>query len=66
MEATTVSALTEMLVNFLLGGFSLVCICVAVNMIQSIVNDHKREKREEKKSAQDDEYHAQRMKEFLK
>lgn len=61
MEATTVSALTELLVNILLGCFSLMCLTIVVNFIQSIINDHKREKREVKKSQQDDEYHAKRM-----
>lgn len=46
MEATTVSALTELLVNILLGCFSLMCLTMVVNFVQSIINDHKREKRE--------------------
>ena len=33
----------------------------SISGIQTIVNEHKREKREEKKALQDDEYHAKRM-----
>ena len=29
--------------------------------VQTVINDFKREKREEKKAAQDDEYHVKRM-----
>ena len=64
MEATTVSALTELLVNILLGCFSLMSLAMAVNFIQTIVNDYKREKREAKKALQDDEYHAKRMESY--
>ena len=43
---------------------SLLCNIVlswAVVAIQTVINDFKREKREEKKAAQDDEYHIKRM-----
>ena len=66
METVTVSKLTETLLNILLGGFDLVCLSVATNIIQTIINDHKREKREQRKAAQDDEYHQKRMKELDK
>lgn len=33
----------------------------AVVAIQTVINDFKREKREEKKALQDDEYHEKRM-----
>lgn len=64
MEATTVSALTELLVNILLGCFSLMCLTMVVNFIQSIVNDHRREKREVEREARDLEYHNKRMNEL--
>lgn len=50
MEATTVSALTELLVNILLDCFSLMNLTMAANLIQSIVDGRKREKREMKKA----------------
>lgn len=53
MEATTVSALTELLVNILLGCFSLMCLTMVVNFVQSIINDHKREKREVEREARE-------------
>ena len=59
MEANTVSALTEFLVNFLLGIWSCVSITFLVSMIQNIVSERKREKR-------DLEYHEARMKEYNK
>ena len=59
MEANTVSALTEFLVNFLLGVWSCVSITFLGSMIQNIVSERKREKR-------DLEYHEARMKEYNK
>jgi hypothetical protein len=59
MEANTVSALTEFLVNFLLGVWSCVSITFLISMIQNIVSERKREKR-------DLEYHEARMKEYNK
>jgi len=59
MEANTVSALTEFLVNFLLGVWSCVSITFLISMIQNIVSERKREKR-------DLEYHETRMKEYNK
>lgn len=35
-----------------------------ISMIQSIINDHKREKREQEKDKRDLEYHEKRMKDF--
>lgn len=64
MEATTVSTLTELLVNILLGCFSLMCLTMVVNLVQSIINDHKREKREIEREARELEYHNKRMNEL--
>lgn len=66
MEANSVSALTEFLVNFLLGAWSCVSITFLVSMIQNIVNDRKREKRDREREARDLEYHEARMKEYNK
>lgn len=64
MEATTVSALTELLVNILLGCFSLMCLTMVVNFVQSIINDHKLKKREVEREARELEYHNKRMNEI--
>jgi hypothetical protein len=64
MEATTVSALTELLVNILLGCFSLMCLTMVVNFVQSIINDHKLKKREVEREARELEYHNKRMNEL--
>ena len=66
MDGVTVSKLTETLLNILLGCFGFFSICLAANMIQTIIIDHRREKREAKKEAQDDEYHAKRMQDLVK
>ena len=77
MEANTVSALTEFLGNFLLGVWSCVSITFLVSMIQNIVNDRKREKRnaaweaerqqlEKERALREVEYHEARMKELDK
>ena len=55
MESTVM--ISSLLCNILIG-----CFCsLTISGIQTIVNEHKREKREEKKALQDDEYHAKRM-----
>lgn len=54
MEATTVSVLTEALVNILLGSFSVAIISWVCVGLQTFFYDRKREKR-------DEEYHAKRM-----
>lgn len=59
MESTVM--ISSLLCNILIGCFCIVVLTWAAVGIQSIVIDHKREKREEKKALQDDEYHAKRM-----
>jgi hypothetical protein len=59
MDGTTVSAVTEFLVNILIGSFSLATLSWVVVGIQTFINDRKREKRES-------EYHLERMKELRK
>lgn len=59
MEATTtVSALTEALVNLLIGGFALVTISWTLTGIQTFFLDRKRDKREA-------ELHEKRMKDVF-
>ena len=53
--------ISSLLCNILIGCFCVMAFSMAISIIQSIVNDHKREKREEKKALQDDEYHKKRM-----
>lgn len=64
MDGTTVSTLTEALVNVLLCSFTIVCISLAVTMIQSIINDRRREKREQESATRDLEYHEACMKDL--
>ena len=66
MEANTVSAVTELLVNILLGSFSLLVLSWILVGVQEFINNRKREKREEESVKRDAEYHEQRMKEYLK
>lgn len=66
MDTTTVSAVTEFLVNILLGCFSLVTLTWIGVGIQTFFNDRKSEKREQEKAKRDEEYHEQRMKEYRK
>ena len=54
--------ISTVLCNILIGCFCVVVLSWAVVAIRTATNDFRREKREEKKSAQDDEYHQARMK----
>ena len=55
------------MILFIAGIFSWVCLnaIIIISSIQSFIYDRKREKREKKKAAQDDEYHTTRMKDLL-
>ena len=53
--------ISSLLCNILIGCFCVMVLSMAISIIPSIVNDHTREKREEKKALQDDEYHKKRM-----
>ena len=59
MESTVM--ISSLLCNILIGCFCVMVLAWATVAIQTIINDFKREKREEKKALQDDEYHAKRM-----
>ena len=61
METIMISTI---LVNICIGCFACVGLTTAIFMIQSIINDHKREKREQEKDKRDLEYHEKRMKDF--
>ena len=61
METIVISTI---LVNICIGCFACVGLTTAISMIQSIINDHKREKREQEKDKRDLEYHEKRMKDF--
>lgn len=66
MDGTTVSALTETLVNILIGCFSLAVLSWVLVGVETFINDRRREKREEESAKRDAEYHLERMKEFRK
>ena len=59
MESTVM--ISSLLCNILIGCFCVMVLAWATVAIQTIINDFRREKREEKKALQDDEYHAKRM-----
>lgn len=56
--------ISTILVNICIGSFACVGVGFAVSMIQTIINDHKREKREEERDKRDLEYHEKRMKDL--
>ena len=66
MDGQTVSAVTELLVNILIGCFSLATLSWVLVGIETFIHNRKREKREEESAKRDAEYHEQRMKEYLK
>ena len=66
MESSTVSAVTELLVNILIGTFSLATLTWVFVGIQTFINDRRNEKRQAEREKRDDEYHEERMKEFTK
>ena len=59
MENTVM--ISSLLCNILIGCFCVMVLAWATVAIQTIINDFRREKREEKKALQDDEYHEKRM-----
>ena len=63
---TTVSAVTEFLMNVLIGSFSLATLSWVAVGIQTFINDRKREKREQEREKRDSEYHLERMKALCK
>ena len=66
MDGTQVSAVTEFLMDVLIGSFSLATLTWVFVGIQTFFNDRREEKRRQEQAKRDDEYHAARMKEYLK
>jgi len=58
--------MTTILVNILLAMCSALDVAILVGVIQTIIRDHKSEKRDAERDARDKEYHELRMKEFSK
>ena len=56
--------MTTILVNILLGLYSVLCVTFLISMVQSIRSDRKRAKRDEEREARDKEYHEKRMRDF--
>ncbi len=56
--------MTTILVNILLGLYSVLCVTFLISMIQSIRNDRKSAKRDAEREARDKEYHEKRMRDF--
>ena len=58
----------EMIQNILVTTLLCIWACVSIGLfvalVQGIVNDHKREKREKEQASRDLEYHEKRMKEL--
>lgn len=61
METIVISTI---LVNIFISCFACMGFAGAISMIQTIINDHKREKRDQEKEKRDLEYHEKRMKEL--
>ena len=57
----TVTTLQTILITALIATWLVFSIVFLISSIQSFFIDRTREKREEKKAAQDDEYHIKRM-----
>ena len=64
MESGPVSAVTELLVNILIGTFSLASLSWVLIGVRTFIDDCKREKREQERDRRDAEYHLKRMKEL--
>ncbi len=56
--------MTTILVNILLGLFSVLCVTLLITMILNVYDDRKRAKRDEEREARDKEYHEKRMRDF--
>lgn len=63
---TTVNAVTEILMDILLGSFSLATLSWMFVAVQTFINDRRQDKRNQEKEKRDAEYHLERMKEFKK
>jgi len=66
MDGSTMSAVTEVLLNILLGCFSVAVLSWVLVGVQTFINDRKREIREQESAKRDAEFHLERMKEIRK
>ena len=64
MSGTPVSTVTEMLINILIGCFSLATLTWVFVGVQTFIDDRRNEKRRQAREERDEEYHAARMKEY--
>ena len=63
---STVNVVTQILIDILIGAFSLATISWTFVAVQTFFNDKKEERRRQQKDQRDAEYHLERMKEFQK
>lgn len=63
---STVSTITQILIDVLIGAFSLSVIAWTCVAVQTFFNDKKEELRRREKDKRDAEYHLERMKELRK
>lgn len=56
--------MTTILLNILLGLYSILCVALLISMIQSIKSEHKRSIRDKERESRDKEYHEKRMMDF--
>ena len=63
---STVNLVTQILIDILIGAFSLATISWTFVAVQTFFNDKKEERRRQQKDQRDAEYHLERMKEFQK
>lgn len=62
MESTVM--ISSLLYNILIGCYCIAVLTWAAMAIHTLITDHKREKREEKKALKDDEFHQKRMESY--
>lgn len=60
----TITAFQAIILTALLVAWLCISIGFFVSMIQSIITDHRREKRDQEREARDLEYHQKRMKDY--
>ena len=56
--------MTTILVNILLGLYSVLCVTFLISMLQSIGRDRKRSKNDAERETRDVEYHEMRMRNY--
>jgi hypothetical protein len=57
-----IATIQNVLITALLTAWLCISVVFLISVVQSVRNDHKREKREQAKDARDLEYHQERMK----